>query len=212
MPRLAGGGPIVEWEELPSTDDTDEHRWIQAMACSYAFPGNRQQEKDDGDVIRNDRYRLMADQSPSALDPQTYAIIGCAMVVHRGLGSGFLEAVYREALHEVLSEHSVPFEAEVPLPIRFRGHVLRTTYRADLVCFADVIVELKALMRLGPQEHAQVLNYVKASGFQRAPLINFGGRRLEYRRFVGPGAPSAMPSVSSVDSVPDLPSIPAPEV
>lgn len=154
----------------------------------------------------------MADRSPSALDPQTYAIIGCAMEVHRSLGCGFLEAVYREALHEILSEQSVPFQAEVSLPIRFRGRVLRTTYRADLVCFTDIIVELKALGRLGPQDHAQVLNYIKASGLGRALLINFGGRRLEYRRFVGPGAPSAVPSVSSVDAVLDLPSIPAPKV
>jgi GxxExxY protein len=134
------------------------------------------------------------------------------MVVHRNLGSGFLEAVYREALHEVLREQSVPFRAEVSLPIRFRGRVLRTTYRADLICFTDIIVELKALGKLGPQEHAQVLNYIRASGLTRALLINFGGRRLEYRRFVGTGAPSAVPSVSSVDSVSELPSIPAPEV
>jgi GxxExxY protein len=134
------------------------------------------------------------------------------MVVHRNLGSGFLEAVYREALHEVLREQSVPFRAEVSLPIRFRGRVLRTTYRADLICFTDIIVELKALGKLGPQEYAQVLNYIRASGLTRALLINFGGRRLEYRRFVGTGAPSAVPSVSSVDSVSELPSIPAPEV
>jgi len=127
------------------------------------------------------------------------------MVVHRVLGSGFLEAVYREALQEVLGEQSIPFQAEVQLPIRFRNRLLRTTYRADFVCFTDVIVELKALARLGSQEHAQVLNYLKASGLKRALLINFGGRRLEYRRFVGAGAPSALPSVSSVD-VPSDPS------
>ncbi len=130
------------------------------------------------------------------------------MMVHRSLGSGFLEAVYREALRETLSEQSVPFQVEVSLPIRFRGRVFRTTYRADLICFGTVIVELKALGRLGPQEHAQVLNYLKASGLNRALLINFGGRRLEYRRFVGAGAPSAVPSVSSVDAVLDLPSVP----
>lgn len=135
----------------------------------------------------------------SSLDTQTYAIIGCAMRVHRELGNGFHEAVYREAILEVLTERIVPFQSEVQLPIRFNGHLLRTRYRADLVCFGDIIVELKALTRLGPPEHAQLINYIKASGLSRGLLINFGNRRLEYRRFVGERAPSVVIPVSSVD-------------
>ena len=95
----------------------------------------------------------MVTKDPS-LDSQTYAIIGCAMVVHRELGSGFHEAVYQEGILEILAERNVPFQPEVWLPIRFNGHQLRTRYRADLVCFGDIIVELKALNRLGPPEHA----------------------------------------------------------
>lgn len=134
------------------------------------------------------------------LDPMTYAIVGCALEVHRTLGAGFLEAVYRDALHQLLSERKIPFRAEVQLAIRFRGKWLPTTYRADLVCYGEVLVELKALSRITRVEHAQVLNYLKASGLNRALLMNFGGRRLEIRRLVGPGAPSVIPSVSSVDS------------
>lgn len=145
----------------------------------------------------------------AALDPLTYAIVGCALEVHRILGAGFLEAVYRDALHQLLSERMIPVRSEVELPIRFRGRRLRTAYRADLVCYDEVLVELKALSRITGTEHAQVLNYLKASGLNRALLINFGGRRLEIRRFVGAGAPSVIPSVSSVDAFvgPEAPSV-----
>lgn len=116
-------------------------------------------------------------------DAETYAIIGAAMRVHRGLGAGFLEAVYQEALGLVLNQAGIPWQREVPFRIQFEGQTLRTTYRADLVCFDQVLVEVKALRKLSGAESAQVLNYLKASGLQRALLLNFGAASLEYRRY-----------------------------
>ncbi len=117
-------------------------------------------------------------------DPQTYAIVGAAMLVHRELGAGFLEAVYSEALRIVLTSRGIPFKSEVDLPIRFQGRILSQGYRADLICYDAIIVELKALADMGGVEEAQVVNYLKASGLSRALLFNFGRKSLQYRRFI----------------------------
>jgi GxxExxY protein len=125
----------------------------------------------------------MTHPNPS-LDPQTYAIIGAAMEVHRELGSGFLERVYQEALWWELDARNIPFRSEVPLPVYFKGQRLGTIFRVDLICHDDIIVETKALRTVGSSDLAQVLNYLKASGLSRGLLLNFGGRSLEYRRVV----------------------------
>ena len=77
-----------------------------------------------------------------------------------------------------------PFLAEVRLPIRFKDRILRTHFRADYLCYHDVVVELKALRELGGVEEAQILNYLKASGKSRGLLLNFGTPSLGYRRFI----------------------------
>ena len=117
-------------------------------------------------------------------DPRTFAIIGAAMEVHRRLGCGFLEAVYQEAMELELSLRDIPFDHEVDLPVRYKGRVLRTIYRADLVCYASVLVELKALVQTGTTEEAQVLNYLKATGYQTGLLLNFGRASLQYKRYI----------------------------
>src|SRR5947209_1456493 len=117
-------------------------------------------------------------------DPQTYAIIGAAMEVHRQLGRGFLESVYQEALSFELVSRGIPFCREVDLQIHYKGHLLPWSYRADFVCFDAVIVELKAIAELSVKEQAPVINYLKATRLSRALLINFGNQPMEYKRLV----------------------------
>ena len=117
-----------------------------------------------------------------ARDPETYAILGAAMYVHRELGHGFLEVVYQTAMALEFHDRGIPFRAEVPLPIRFKGRLLTCSYRADFICFETVLVETKAVSQLTGADRAQVINALKATGIIRGLLINFGAASLEYER------------------------------
>ncbi len=113
------------------------------------------------------------------------------MQVHRTLGAGFLEPVYRAALEIEFNNCRIPWAGEVDLSIEYRNVTLRTRYRPDFVCYGSIIVEVKALSRLTTQEHAQTLNYLKAARMSRGLLLNFGARSLEYHRFIDSSASSA---------------------
>jgi GxxExxY protein len=115
-------------------------------------------------------------------DPWTFAVIGAAMEVHQELGPGFMEKVYQEALAFELAERAVPYLREYILPIRYKNRKLASDYRADFVCFDDLLVETKAQKSLTDIGKAQVINYLKVSGIQTGLLINIGARSLEYER------------------------------
>ena len=120
----------------------------------------------------------------SQRDPRTYAVIGAAMEVHKQLGHGFLEAVYQEAPAVEMELREIPFNREVALPVHYKDRRLAVGYRADFLCFENVVVELKALRKLSTIEEAQILNYLKATEFETDILINVGSRSLEYKRYV----------------------------
>lgn len=117
-------------------------------------------------------------------DPETFAIIGAAIEVHRHLGQGFLESVYHEALAAEFELRRIPYHREAELSVVYKGRVLPCSFRADFLCFDDVIVELKALSEITTREHSQVINYLKATGFTRSLLLNFGTPRLGKKRFI----------------------------
>jgi len=106
------------------------------------------------------------------------------MEVHHQLGHGFLEAVYQEALAIEFANRGIPFQREVPLPIFYKGVRLQCGYRADFLCFDEVVVELKAIGQLTGVDEAQAINELKATKLNRALLINFGAPSLEYKRLV----------------------------
>ena len=104
------------------------------------------------------------------------------MQVHNELGRGFHENVYQDAFAVELRERKISFLREMKIPVFYRGVELTSYFVADFVCYKNVIVELKALTEWSGKEKAQVLNYLKATGYKRALLINFGKDSLEYER------------------------------
>ncbi len=132
------------------------------------------------------------------VDAQTYQIIGAALEVHRVLGCGFLEPIYRAALAVEFTQRGIPFETERSLPATYKTDALPFHYRVDFVCFDAVIVEVKALRALSPLEEAQAINYLRLSGLGRALLLNFGATSLQYRRVVGPAYRAETESKRSV--------------
>jgi len=119
------------------------------------------------------------------LKEEVFAIVGAAIEVHRELGPGFLEGVSQEALELELQDRGIPFESQKQLRISYKSRTLNKAYFADVVCYGQIIVELKALDRLSGNEESQILNYLKATGLRVGILINFGSHgKLEWKRFV----------------------------
>ena len=117
-------------------------------------------------------------------EEESYRIIGACIEVHKELGSGFLEPVYQEALAVEFSKNKIPFEREKELNIFYKGIKLSKNYKADFICFNEIILEIKALSQLTSEHEAQILNYLKATHLKLGLLINFGQKSLKYKRFV----------------------------
>ncbi len=83
-----------------------------------------------------------------------------------------------------LTGRQIPFQREVPLQVRYKKQALACGYKADFICYGEILVELKAIEHLGNTEKAQVINYLNATKFTRAWLFNFGSSSLEYQRMV----------------------------
>ena len=116
---------------------------------------------------------------------ESYAITGAAFEVYNELGSGFLESVYHEALEKEFVKRGIPYEREKELTIYYKGEALQQTYRADFVCYDNIIVELKAVSELVDSHRSQVYNYLKVTGYRLGLLFNFGQNEgVEYERIV----------------------------
>ncbi|HYR75643.1 MAG TPA: GxxExxY protein [Pyrinomonadaceae bacterium] len=119
------------------------------------------------------------------LKDEVYQIVGAAMEVYWQLGRGFLEPVYQEALEVELRRRDIPFEPQCRLTIHYKGEPLHKEYIADLICFDQIIAELKASDRLTGTDEGQILNYMKATSKRVGLLFNFGSAvKLEWKRYV----------------------------
>lgn len=110
-------------------------------------------------------------------DPLTGEIISAPLEVHRHLGPGLLESVYEDALCHEFSLHGIEYNRQVPVDVIYKG-IRISGQHLDLVVANEVVVELKAALKLPEVAMAQTLSYLKATGLHRALLINFGEKRL----------------------------------
>lgn len=116
---------------------------------------------------------------------ESYKLMGAAFEVYKQLGNGFLEAVYQEALEYELHKRNIPFEREKELQIYYDNKPLIQKYKADFVCFDNIIVELKAVSGLDDSHRSQTYNYLNATGLKLGLLLNFGHNKyLEYERII----------------------------
>ena len=116
---------------------------------------------------------------------ETHALLGACFEVYKEKGCGFLEAVFQECLELELADRGIPFQAQVPLQLRYKGRPLRQTYQPDFLCFDKVILEIKAVTKLADEHRAQLHNYLKATGCRVGLLVNFGHHPLvEHERIV----------------------------
>ena len=115
---------------------------------------------------------------------EAYAIIGKCMEIHRELGHGFLEIVYKDALEILFRQTNIPYEREKEYQVLFRNIVLPHKFYADFVVYDKIILEIKAIKSLADEHIAQTINYLKVSGNRLGLLVNFGRGSLESKRIV----------------------------
>ena len=118
------------------------------------------------------------------LKEETYQIIGLCMEVHKILGKGFNEIIYKEALQYELSQKGIPFEREKGYDIEYKDIILSKRYSADFVVFDEIILEIKAISQLTSSDTGQTLNYLACSKNKIGLVINFGEDSVKYRRII----------------------------
>lgn len=115
---------------------------------------------------------------------ESFQIIGKCMEVHRELGHGFLEIVYKDAVELLFKQNGILFEREKEYQVIFKNIVLPHKFYADFVIFDKIILEVKAVKNLTEEHIAQTINYLKVSGNSLGLLVNFGRGSLESKRIV----------------------------
>ncbi len=113
-----------------------------------------------------------------------YKIIGICMEVHRQLGRGFLEIIYKDALEYEFRKNNIPFEREKGYEIPYKEIILQHKYYVDFVVFDKIILEVKAVNGIIDEFIKQTLNYLSASNNKLGIIVNFGEDSLKYKRLV----------------------------
>ena len=117
-------------------------------------------------------------EPPLQLDTTANAVIGAALEVHRVLGHGFLESVYEEAMAVEFGLRRIPFDRQKSINVSYKGRPIGEG-RLDFLVHDSLVVELKAAEKLLPIHQAQLMSYLKATGYRLGLLINFHERLLK---------------------------------
>lgn len=118
------------------------------------------------------------------LNEETGAIIGIAIEIHRKLGFGFSEIVYKDALELDFAGSDIPYSRERQYKVEYKGVILKHYFVADFVVFDSVILEIKAKQGIVPDDIAKTMNYLKCSGCKVGLILNFGRNKLDIKRLV----------------------------
>ncbi|MFY7988545.1 MAG: GxxExxY protein [Flavobacterium sp.] len=117
-------------------------------------------------------------------EDETFKIIGICMEVHRNLGPGLLEVVYKDALEIEFKANNIPFEREKEFSIEYKRIILPHKFYADFIVNEDIVLEVKAVKEFSGEHTAQVLNYMKLSDSEIGLLVNFQNKSLQHKRLV----------------------------
>jgi GxxExxY protein len=104
---------------------------------------------------------------------QSYKIMGACFEVYKEKDCGFLEAVFQECLEMELADQGIPFVAQQKLNLTYKGRPLKQTCAPDFICYGNILLEIKAVSHLTDEHRAQVHNYLCATGYRLALLVNF---------------------------------------
>ena len=127
--------------------------------------------------------RIARTDTPIIYKELSYAIIEACMEVHTILGPGFTEKLYEEAVIREIAKRSIAFERQKLIEVFYKGDKIGE-YRLDIVVDNKIILELKAVAELNSTFEAQLFSYLKATNLKLGILINFGKKKLEFKRIV----------------------------
>lgn len=116
---------------------------------------------------------------------EVYRIVGACFEVYKEKGHGFVESVYQACLEMEMELQGIPFDSQRVIALEYKGRRLDQSFKPDLICFNQIILEIKVVKDLADEHRAQLLNYLKATGLKVGLLVNFGHHpRLQWERLV----------------------------
>nr|WP_315150936.1 GxxExxY protein [uncultured Flavobacterium sp.] len=115
---------------------------------------------------------------------ENYEIVGLCMEVHRLLGPGLLEIVYKDALEIEFKNHNIPYEREKEYAVEYKGVILPHKFYADFVVYSDIILEVKSIKEISNDHLAQTLNYMKLADTAVGIIANFQNKSLVHKRLI----------------------------